>query len=64
MKYYVLMIWEDVELELHGPFNTRAERDNEARRLRKEHGEYHGYYRLQSEGDIDVDCFFGWEFDD
>ena len=42
MSFYVLMVWNDIEPELHGPFDDPDERDAQARVLRKEHGNDHG----------------------
>lgn len=61
MDYYLLFVWEDVEPELIGPFDTIEERDSEAKKYREEHGNEHGYYPLQiTKGcQIEVGCFSG-----
>lgn len=47
MRYYVLLIWEDVEPDLYGPY-TKAIRDRTARELKKEHGNRSGIFALDS----------------
>ena len=45
--YYVLMIWGDVEPQLHGPFGTSELRDKKAHELYHKESSTHGYYRLE-----------------
>ena len=45
-QHYILMVWEDIEPDLHGPFLTAELRDERAHALRREHGPDHGYYPL------------------
>jgi hypothetical protein len=61
MDYYLLFVWEDVEPELIGPFDTIEERDSEAQKYRREHGEQHGYYPLEviTGCKVEVGCFSG-----
>lgn len=49
--YYVLFVVNDIEPELHGPFGDPDERDDHARKLRREYGNDHGIFPL----DIDDD---------
>lgn len=63
MKYYLLILWNDVEPELFGPFDTHEDRDTKAHEMRRKHGNENGYYRLQSESNIEVDCYSGGEFE-
>jgi hypothetical protein len=46
MKYYVIEVFGDVEPHLFGPFNSIAERDAEAKRMRAGDGDENGYYWL------------------
>lgn len=52
MKHYVLFIESDIEPNLHGPFKTEEDRDAKARQLRKEEGDFHGIYFLDTEADV------------
>jgi hypothetical protein len=45
-KFYVLLIWGDVEPFLKGPFLTEKLRDDESRRLKSKHGDKHGIYPM------------------
>jgi len=45
-SYYILFIWEDIEPELFGPFDTHESRDLKAKNLREEEGDDHGIYGL------------------
>ena len=38
--YYVLVVWNDVEPELIGPYDSENERDKEAKQLRTFHDGY------------------------
>ena len=44
--YYVILVWDDVEPERFGPFDTEDLRDNEAKRLREVAGYESGVYAL------------------
>lgn len=46
MNYYLLIIWNDVEPDVAGPYFTTEHRDNRAYCLRKERGENTGIYKL------------------
>jgi hypothetical protein len=47
MKYYVLMIWQDVEPSLSEPFDNEEDRDKKAIQLRQEDDDNEsGFYRL------------------
>jgi len=45
-RYYVLMIMDDVEPELHGPFTRAGDRDSHARDLKAKHGDEHGIFPM------------------
>jgi hypothetical protein len=45
-KYWVLIVWNDIEPELHGPYENEDERDSHAKELKKEHGNDHGIFPL------------------
>ncbi|OGV66917.1 MAG: hypothetical protein A2283_24315 [Lentisphaerae bacterium RIFOXYA12_FULL_48_11] len=45
-KYYVLLIWKDIEPELFGPYSRARIRDKRAKALRTEHGYEHGIFSL------------------
>lgn len=47
---WLLVVWDDVEPALFGPFATDEERDTEAKKMRKEHGDEHGIYTLEYGG--------------
>lgn len=49
--FYVLFVCNDIEPQLHGPFDDPDERDDHARTLRRQHGDDHGIFPL----DIDDD---------
>ena len=51
MKYYVLVIWQDIEPTVCGPYSTEEERDQHAKAFRKNGGDKHGYYRMDCEAD-------------
>lgn len=65
MKYYVLLIWGDIEPELYGPYGTAGERDNQAWTLRTEHGDKHGIYSLDvsDTGEPSVEAYSGGFFE-
>ena len=44
--YYVVLVWDDVEPERFGPFDTEDLRDNEAKRLREVVGYESGVYAM------------------
>ena len=45
-NYYLIMVWDDVEPELFGPFPTHIERDAKAQEIREEDGSEHGLFPL------------------
>lgn len=51
-KKYLIFVWGDVEPQLKGPFKSRNERNNFAKKLRKKEGDEHSYFPL----DINKDC--------
>jgi len=44
--YYVVLVWDDVEPERFGPFDTEELRDKEARHLREVAGYESGVYAM------------------
>lgn len=64
--FYVLIIWGDLEIQKCGPFNTAAERDFQARMLRREHGDEHGLHTLDigPDGEPEVGDYSGAFFED
>lgn len=62
--YYVLIVWEDIEPELIGPFQTPEERNERARKLRAEHGPDHGVYPVESAGVVTIDSYTGIFFEE
>lgn len=46
IHFYLLVIWEDVESSIRGPYANEHERDRAARWIRNEHGDSHGIYLL------------------
>ena len=58
MKYYVLIIENDIEPTVVGPFNSKEDRDQEAKRLRFE-DEDNGIFALDSEGEVDIQAYSG-----
>lgn len=47
MKYYILLVWEDIEPQIRGPYKDAANRDLYAKRLRHKCGaEEHGVFAL------------------
>lgn len=67
MKFYLIMVWGDVEPELMGPFSSPDARDDEARLLRDEHGDENGIYMLtidKDKPDPEIEAYCGGFFDE
>lgn len=45
-RHYVLMVMDDIEPELRGPYRSAGKRDRRARELKRRHGDEHGLFRL------------------
>ncbi len=60
--YYVLFIWNDIEPELIGPFDTEDERNRAALQTKRERGDSHGYFMLESTGPVDINPYGGGFF--
>ena len=45
-RFYLLFVWDDVEPQLLGPYNTHLERDAMAKKMRENEGPEHGAYRI------------------
>jgi hypothetical protein len=46
MNLYLLLVWNDVEPDIAGPYQTPEHRDTQARLFREEYGEDTGIYML------------------
>lgn len=59
MNYYVVVVWNDIEPELRGPFKTEEEQDKYARALKTEHGNDHGIFPLNVDdrGEPDIGAY-------
>jgi len=57
MKLYLLVIWDDIEPEVMGPYATTDDRLKRARDFREEEGDKHGVFRLDIEGEGVPDVF-------
>jgi len=64
--FYVLFVEGDIEPSLIGPFRNPEDRDNEAIRLKREHGDEHGIFMLDIDtiGRPSVDAYSGGFFED
>lgn len=60
MQHYLLIIWNDIESAVEGPFENDEARLARAREIREESDE-HGVYRLNSPGEPTVEDFSGGE---
>ena len=61
MKYYLIMVWGDVEPGTYGPYPTEEKREEAAKELRREHGDKHGIYAadVEDNGELTVYTFSG-----
>lgn len=50
-KYYLLVVWNDIEVETFGPFSTEKDRKEYASSVRRKHGNDHGIYAVTSKND-------------
>lgn len=62
MYYYVLFIWNDIEPELIGPFDTEEERNRAALEKREAEGDSHGYFMLNSPARVEISPYGGGFF--
>lgn len=46
IAHYLLVVWDDLEPSLMGPYKTERLRLRAAKGLKKEHGDDHGIYAL------------------
>ena len=51
----LLTLWEYVDAEVSGPYETESERTEAAQDYRRAHGEEHGVYRMDVTGDVEAD---------
>lgn len=65
-RRFLLVVWDDVEPEILGPFPSEEARDEKARELRREAGPDHGIYPLSvnDEGTPLVGAYAGIDLDD
>lgn len=57
---YLLVIWNDVEPEIIGPFSSERNRLAEAKNIRQQDpNKDHGIYRLEADGNVEIGCFTG-----
>jgi hypothetical protein len=62
---YLLVIWNDLEIEKLGPYSCEPERSKAARAVRAEEGDEHGIHWLDVHEDgIEVGDYPGGFFDD
>ena len=52
--YYLVIVWDDVEPELAGPFESEEDRDAHALSIRDKEGPEHGIYPLDLSDDQPV----------
>lgn len=66
MKYYLVIVVEDVDPEIHGPFETELFRDNFAIRHKREHGDEDGIFPLDipEQGEPAIFAYSGGFFQD
>jgi len=57
MKFYLLFIWNDIEPDLLGPFETIEERNEKAKELYEENGNECGYFPIESDSKIFVSSY-------
>lgn len=64
-KYYVIIVYGDIEPDLHGPFNTSEEQDIRAKELRKDNPE-DGIYWLSigEDGEPEIGAYSGGFFEE
>ncbi len=62
MKPYLLIIWNDINPEVIGPFADDQERDKRAKGIRAtDPDKEHGIYKLWADGTVHVSAFRGTE---
>lgn len=62
MKPYLLIVWNDIEPEIKGPFADEDERVNFAKGFRETDPEKdHGLYKVDASGRVEIDTFSGDE---
>lgn len=65
VKPYLLVVWNDIEPEIIGPFSSEESRLEAARDVRSKDSEKrHGIYCLEGEGHVEVDSFAGETLDE
>lgn len=65
-KHYVVFIYGDVEPNSYGPYETTEQRDKQARKLRKLHGDEHGIYwaRVTENSELEIGAYTGSFFNE
>jgi hypothetical protein len=65
MKPYLLIVWNDIEPELVGPFADDEARDNHAKGVRgTDPDKEHGLYQVWASGRIEISAFHGTDLDE
>jgi hypothetical protein len=62
-SFYAVHVYGDVEPNLHGPYQTEDERDQAARRLRKENDPMDGIYWLNAGSNMAMGAYSGGFFE-
>jgi hypothetical protein len=63
MKYYLLVMWSDVEPRLIGPYKSAELRDDDAKKRYAKDGGRSGFYRVNSEGRMCISAFSNKEME-
>lgn len=60
VKFYLIVIWSDIEPQLGGPFDNPEDRDDRAREVRENNGDEHGIYWLNVDGEeLEIGAYSG-----
>ena len=51
-QYFLLIVWEDIEPDLMGPFQTEEERDANAKEMKATFGDENGIFFLDLSGSV------------
>lgn len=64
-KHYLLIMHNDIEPDLLGPFNSVGERDTKAKQLRKiDTMQRHGLFMVEARGYVRIDAYSGGFFEE
>ena len=64
LKKYLLFIYDDIEPEIMGPYDTDEDRDRVAKELREAHGNKHGIYKLDGVHETNIETYSGAFFEE